>query len=196
MERVVDTESPVVLRQFDKATMRTVNVISGISPNAMRRVFGAWILFSAIVGVIVAVAPELSLQFILLTIFVLVSFTLAMFGQSRISEGWPSIICIDDFIGVVRDPMKREFVCVHKSLVKNATPGLIKPNKKAVEILLDEHKLTTQDEEVLKQGVWPRSDRLVGLAHFKKREDVCQRVMACLDNKAAVNASTKEACVS
>lgn len=191
----MDIKSPVVLRQFDKATMRTVNVISGISPNAMRRVFGAWILFSAVVGVIVAVAPELSLQFILLTIFVLVSFTLAMFGQTRIAEGWPSIICTDDFIGVVRDPMKREFVCVHKSLVTNAMPGLIKPNKKAVEILLDENKLTAHDVEVLKQGVWPRSDRLVGLAHFKKREDVCQRVIACLDSKAAVKASTQEACV-
>jgi hypothetical protein len=196
MERDVDIKSPVVPRQFDKATMRTVNVISGISPNAMRRVFGAWILFSAFVGVIVAVAPELSLQFILLTVFVLVSFTLAMFGQSRISEGWPSIICTDDYIGVVRDPMKREFVCVHKALVKSATPGLIKPNKKAVEILLDEHMLTTHDVEVLKQSVWPRTDRLIGLAHFKKREDVCQRVMECIDRNVAVNASTQEACVS
>ena len=79
----------------------------------------------------------MSAQFIGLTLFVLVAFTLVMFGQSRITEGWPAIICDNNYIGVVRDPVKREYICVNSALVKEANPTLIKPNKKAVEIVLN-----------------------------------------------------------
>ena len=176
----MSSQSSVVLRQYDKQTLKHVDIISGISPNAMRRVFGGWILFVAIVAVIVSVAPDLSVQFIGLTLFVLVAFTLLMFGQSRISEGWPAIICDDNTVGVVRDPVKREYICVDKSLVTVANPTLIKPNKKAIEILLDASRLTESDVTVLKQAVWPRSDRLLGLSHFKRREDACDSVMWCV----------------
>ena len=176
----MSSQSSVVLRQYDKQTLKHVDIISGISPNAMRRVFGGWILFVAIVAVIVSVAPDLSVQFIGLTLFVLVAFTLLMFGQSRISEGWPAIICDDNTVGVVRDPVKREYICVDKSLVTVANPTLIKPNKKAIEILLDASRLTESDVAVLNQAVWPRSDRLLGLSHFKRREDACDSVMWCV----------------
>ena len=172
----MSSQSSVVLRQYDKQTLKHVDIISGISPNAMRRVFGGWILFVAIVAVIVSVAPDLSVQFIGLTLFVLVAFTLLMFGQSRISEGWPAIICDDNTVGVVRDPVKREYICVDKSLVTVANPTLIKPNKKAIEIVLDASRLTESDIAVLNQAVWPRSDRLLGLSHFKRREDACDSV--------------------
>ena len=176
----MSSQSSVVLRQYDKQTLKHVDIISGISPNAMRRVFGGWILFVAIVAVIVSVAPDLSVQFIGLTLFVLVAFTLLMFGQSRISEGWPAIICDDNTVGVVRDPVKREYICVDKSLVTVANPTLIKPNKKAIEIVLDASRLTESDVAVLNQAVWPRSDRLLGLSHFKRREDACGSVMWCV----------------
>lgn len=176
----MSSQSSVVLRQYDKQTLKHVDIISGISPNAMRRVFGGWILFVAIVAVIVSVAPDLSSQFIGLTLFVLVAFTLLMFGQSRISEGWPAIICDDNTVGVVRDPVNREYICVDKSLVIAANPTLIKPNKKAVEIVLDDSRLTESDVAVLNQAVWPRSDRLLGLSHFKRREDACDSVMWCV----------------
>ena len=176
----MSSQSSVVLRQYDKQTLKHVDIISGISPNAMRRVFGGWILFVAIVAVIVSVAPDLSVQFIGLTLFVLVAFTLLMFGQSRISEGWPAIICDDNTVGVVRDPVKREYICVDKSLVTVANPTLIKPNKKAIEIVLDASRLTESDVAVLNQAVWPRSDRLLGLSHFKRREDACDSVMWCV----------------
>ena len=176
----MSSQSSVVLRQYDKQTLKHVDIISGISPNAMRRVFGGWILFVAIVAVIVSVAPDLSVQFIGLTLFVLVAFTLLMFGQSRISEGWPAIICDDNTVGVVRDPVKREYICVDKSLVTVANPTLIKPNKKAIEIVLDVSRLTESDVAVLNQAVWPRSDRLLGLSHFKRREDACDSVMWCV----------------
>lgn len=178
----MSSPSSVVLRHYDKQDLKHVNVISGISPNAMRRVFGGWILFAAMVAVIVAVAPDLTLQFIGLTVAILVAFTLVMFGQSRIAEGWPAIICDDDFIGVVRDPVKREFICVHKSLVVDAKPALIKPNKKAVEIKLDSDNLSDEDVAVLKQAVWPRTDELLGLSHFKRREDACESVMWCVSH--------------
>ena len=176
----MSSQSSVVLRQYDKQTLKHVDIISGISPNAMRRVFGGWILFVAIVAVIVSDAPDLSVQFIGLTLFVLVAFTLLMFGQSRISEGWPAIICDDNTVGVVRDPVKREYICVDKSLVTVANPTLIKPNKKAIEIVLDASRLTESDVAVLNQAVWPRSDRLLGLSHFKRREDACDSVMWCV----------------
>ena len=176
----MSSQSSVVLRQYDKQTLKHVDIISGISPNAMRRVFGGWILFVAIVAVIVSVAPDLSVQFIGLTLIVLVAFTLLMFGQSRISEGWPAIICDDNTVGVVRDPVKREYICVDKSLVTVANPTLIKPNKKAIEIVLDASRLTESDIAVLNQAVWPRSDRLLGLSHFKRREDACDSVMWCV----------------
>ena len=176
----MSSQSSVVLRQYDKQTLKHVDIISGISPNAMRRVFGGWILFVAIVAVIVSVAPDLSVQFIGLTLFVLVAFTLLMFGQSRISEGWPAIICDDNTVGVVRDPVKREYICVDKSLVTVANPTLIKPNKKAIEIVLDASRLTESDVAVLNRAVWPRSDRLLGLSHFKRREDACDSVMWCV----------------
>ena len=167
----MESQSSVFIRHYDKQSLKVVDVISGISPNAMRRVFGGWIFFAAVVGVIVSVAPDLSAQFIGLTLFVLVAFTLVMFGQSRITEGWPAIICDNNYIGVVRDPVKREYICVNSALVKEATPTFIKPNKKAVEIVLDSEQLSAEDQEVLNQAVWPRDHELIGLAHFKTREE-------------------------
>lgn len=181
----VSSQSSVELRHYDKQSLRLVDVISGISPNAMRRVFGGWIFFAAVVAVIVIVAPDLSAQFVGLTLFVLVAFTLLMFGQSRISEGWPAIISDDNVIGVVRDPVKREYICVDKSLIVDAIPTLIKPNKKAVEIQLRTELLTDEDNEVLKQAVWPREGKLIGLAHFKRREDACESVIWCTRKSAS-----------
>lgn len=174
---------PVVLRTYSKAQLKQIQVLTGISPNAMRRVFGGWILFAAVVGGIVAVAPDLSLQFIVMTMLVLVAFTVAMFAQSRIAEGWPAIIADGDYIGVVRDPQAREFVCVPVERIKNVEPTLIKPNKKAVAILLYTSQLTESDVEVLSQAVWPRDDKLLGLAHFKSREDACDRVLEFISPK-------------
>jgi len=182
VERVVNSESVVELRNYEKSQLKQVSVISGISPNAMRRVFGGWILFAALVGIIVSVAPDLDSQFIGLTLFVLVAFTVVMFWQSRISEGWPAIICDDDYIGVVRDPVLREYVCVKKSIITDAQPSLIKPNKKAVEMSLDTSALSETDTAILKQAVWPREDKLIGLAHFKRREEACESVMWCVNH--------------
>ena len=180
----MESQSSVIIRHYDKQSLKLVDVISGISPNAMRRVFGGWIFFAAIVGVIVAVAPDLSAQFIGLTLFVLIAFTLVMFGQSRISEGWPAIICDNDYIGVVRDPVKREYICVPSALVIEVNPTLIKPNKKAIEIVLDSEQLSEQDQDVLNQAVWPRDSKLIGLAHFKKREDACDSLMWCVKHRS------------
>ena len=181
----MESQSSVFIRHYDKQSLKVVDVISGISPNAMRRVFGGWIFFAAVVGVIVSVAPNLSAQFIGLTLFVLVAFTLIMFGQSRITEGWPAIICDEDYIGVVRDPVKREYICVNSALVKEAKPTLIKPNKKAIEIFLDADQLLAKDRETLSQAVWPREDSLIGLAHFKKREEACDSLMWCVKHRGS-----------
>jgi len=185
VEKAVESQSSVFIKHYDKQSLRAVDVISGISPNAMRRVFGGWIFFAAVVGVIISVAPDLSAQFIGLTLFVLFAFTLIMFGQSRISEGWPAIICDNDIIGVVRDPVKREYICVKSSLVKAAIPTLIKPNKKAVEIVLNDEALSPEDQSVLNQAVWPRQGKLIGLAHFKKREEACESLMWCIKHRGA-----------
>ena len=181
----MESQSSVFIRHYDKQSLKVVDVISGISPNAMRRVFGGWIFFAAVVGVIVSVAPDLSAQFIGLTLFVLVAFTLVMFGQSRITEGWPAIICDNNYIGVVRDPVKREYICVNSALVKEANPTLIKPNKKAVEIVLDSEQLSAEDQEVLNQAVWPRDNKLIGLAHFIKREEACVSLMWCVKHRSS-----------
>lgn len=181
----MESQSSVFIKSYDKQSLKSVDVISGISPNAMRRVFGGWIFFAAVVGVIISVAPDLSTQFIGLTLFILFAFTLIMFGQSRISEGWPAIICDNDIIGVVRDPVKREYICVNSSLVKAANPTLIKPNKKAVEIVLNSENLSEEEQSVLNQAVWPRDGALVGLAHFKKREDACESLMWCVEHRSS-----------
>ena len=181
----MESQSSVIIRTYDKQSLKLVDVISGISPNAMRRVFGGWIFFAAVVGVIVSVAPDLSTQFIGLTLFVLVAFTLIMFGQSRITEGWPAIICDNDYIGVVRDPVKREYICVRSTLITDTKPTLIKPNKKAIEIVLDSEQLLAQDQEILNQAVWPRDHSLIGLAHFKKREEACDSLMWCVKHRGA-----------
>lgn len=173
---MTSAQAHVSLRSFEKEQLKQAKIFTGISPNAMRRVFGGWILFSCVVGIIVAVAPNLSMQFILTTMFVLVAFTLAMFAQSRIAEGWPSIIYLDGEIGVVRDPQLREFICVPVELVKSVEPTIIKPNKKAIAIRLNEDQLTQEDIAVLLQAVWPRDNKVLGLAHFKHRQDACDAI--------------------
>ena len=95
-----------------------------------------------------------------------------------------TIICDNDYIGVVRDPVKREYICVPSALVKEVNPTLIKPNKKAIEIVLDSEQLSEQDQDVLNQAVWPRDSKLIGLAHFKKREDACDSLMWCVKHRS------------
>lgn len=174
----------VKIQKFDKKTLSDAQVIAGISPKAMRRVFSGWLFFALTVGAIVAFAPDLSQEFILITIFVLVSFTFVIFWQSRIAQGWPSIIYTEDAIGVVRDPQMRQFVCIDVHAVKEARPAVIKPNKKAVEIVAEPSLLSEKDIEKLNRAVWPRDDRLIGLTHFKKREEVCNKINAILSRSS------------
>ncbi|QJR82295.1 hypothetical protein CA267_016835 [Alteromonas pelagimontana] len=170
----------VTIRTFDKAQLKQAIIFSGISPKVMRRVFGAWILFALIVGVIVSLAPDLSKTFIFTTFGALIAFTIAMFAQSRIAEGWPSIVFLENEICVIRDPQKREFICVLPDAVKQVEPSFIKPNKKAVAVVLDSEKLSQHDVVLLNKAVWPRDDRLLGLAHFIPREEACERIRETL----------------
>lgn len=184
MEKGLVSQSLVVQRSYDQRDLKNISVISGISPNTMRSVFGGWILFAAFVAIIITVAPNLSYPFIGLTLFVLVSFTLVIFWQSRISEGWPTIICDEGYIGIVCDPQKRSFLLVHKSIITHVTSTVIKPNKKAIQIHLDKSALDEQAINLLKQAVWPREDSLIGLVHFKNTEDVSARIMRYVHGKA------------
>ncbi len=161
------------LVRLDKPHIRRARVFSGISPKAMRRVFGAWLAFVAVVGLLVFLAPGLSITFILTTVAMLIVFTVAMFAQSRIAEGWPAVLVDQDMLYVVRDPYKREFFQLPPSLVTSVESTLIKPNKKAIALLLDTAQLTESDIEMLNQAVWPRDDRLLALAHFISRDKAC-----------------------
>ena len=86
---------------------------------------------------------------------------------------------------MVCDPVKREYICVKSSLVKAANPTLIKPNKKAIEIVLDTDQLSEEEQRVLDQAVWPREGKLIGLAHFKRREDACESLMWCVEHRGS-----------
>lgn len=170
------SENQVSVKTFSKNELKQTVIFSGISPKAMRRVFAAWCVFCMVVAIIVVMAPDLSQVFQLTVFGVLVAFSLAMFAQSRIAEGWPAILSSEDQICVVRDPQRREFICVPASLATAAEPTLIKPNKKAIALKLDTAKLSSADVDTLNQAVWPRDDRLLALAQFISRDKACTKL--------------------
>ncbi|WP_245953233.1 hypothetical protein [Alteromonas aestuariivivens] len=171
----------ITCQQLDKQTFRQVKVYSGISPNVLRRVFGGWVLFAVIVGALVSFAPHISIQFEVITFIILMLFTVAMFWQSRISEGWPSLLLFQNRVCVVRDPQAREFICIPPSYISAVRPTIIKPNKRAVEIVLNPDALSAHDTLVLGEAIWPRTDRVLVLTHFKSRERVCAELKQWLD---------------
>ncbi|WP_137166655.1 hypothetical protein [Salinimonas lutimaris] len=162
--------------KLNKQQILDADVFSGISPKSMRQVFGSWIIFVVIVAMLVIFAPEMSMSFIWSTLAVLALFTVAMFAQSRISEGWPAVLALEEKLLVVRDPFKREFFKVNPALVTQAEPTVIKPNKKAIAVHLDPQQLSDADKDVLSQAVWPRDDQLLALAHFISRERACEKI--------------------
>ncbi len=170
------SENQVSVKTFSKEELKQAVIFSGISPKAMRRVFAAWCVFCLVVAIIVVMAPDLSQVFQLTVFGVLVAFSLAMFAQSRIAEGWPAMLSSEDEICVIRDPQRREFICVPPSLATSAEPALIKPNKKAIALKLDTAKLSSADVETLNQAVWPRDDRLLALAQFISRDKACAKL--------------------
>ena len=176
----MSTGEHIKIKTLDKDTLKQATIFSGISPRAMRRVFAAWSLFSIIVAIIVVMAPGLSQTFVLTVFGILVAFTVAMFAQSRIAEGWPAVLTTENEICVIRDPQKREFICVPVSLVKQAEPAFIKPNKKALALMLDTSQLSAQDIETLNKAVWPRDDRLLALAQFISRDKACRNIQQAL----------------
>jgi len=170
------SENQVSVKTFSKEELKHAVIFSGISPKAMRRVFAAWCVFCVVVAIIVVMAPDLSQVFQLTVFGVLIAFSVAMFAQSRIAEGWPAMLSCGDEICVVRDPQMREFVCVPSSLVTAAEPTLIKPNKKAIALKLNTERLTATDLDTLNQAVWPRDDRLLALAQFISRDKACTKL--------------------
>ena len=164
--------------KLNKQQIRDAEVFSGISPKAMRRVFGSWIIFVVIVALLVVFAPGMSMSFIWSTLVVLALFTVAMFAQSRIAEGWPAVLALDERLLVVRDPYKREFFKVNPALVTRAQATIIKPNKKAIAVYLNTELLSDSDKAVLSEAVWPRDDQLLALAHFISRERACDKIHA------------------
>ncbi|QPG06723.1 hypothetical protein IT774_06175 [Salinimonas marina] len=168
----------IELVKLQKSQIRHAKVFSGISPKAMRRVFSTWVIFAILVWILVMFAPGLSSTFILSTALVLVVFTIAMFAQSRVGEGWPAVLVEDDKLHVVRDPYKREFFRLSPELVAHVEGTLIKPNKKAIALVLHTEQLAQEDINMLNQAVWPREDRLLALAHFISRDKACENLNA------------------
>ncbi len=173
--------SAVSIKEFDKTQLKQAKVLSGISPAILRRVFIGWLLFCFVVAAIVASAPDLSDSFVLMTLTILVLFTVAMFAQNRLDEGWPAIIYLNDEIGVVCDPQARKYICVPPHLIEGVKPTVIKPNKKAVAILMKENRLSNADKDILNEAVWPRDDRLLANVYFTSAPRLCKKIRRCLE---------------
>ena len=88
----VNSKANVTLLELEPQEIKFAKVIAGVSPFVLRRVFGFWVLFVAIIAGVVTVAPDLSSTFVMMTLAALLLFTVMIFYQSRISEGWPAII--------------------------------------------------------------------------------------------------------
>ncbi|MCW8108269.1 hypothetical protein OPS25_07155 [Alteromonas ponticola] len=168
--------SAVNLREFDKTQLKQAKVLSGISPAILRRVFIGWLLFCFVVAAIVAAAPDLSDSFVLMTLTILVVFTIVMFAQNRLDEGWPAIIYLDEEIGVVCDPQARKYICVPLHLIEGVKATTIKPNKKAVAILLKENRLSHADKDILNEAVWPREDKLLATVYYTSSARLCRKI--------------------
>ncbi|MFS1703584.1 hypothetical protein [Alteromonas sp. AMM-1] len=179
----VKTNSLVSLFQLEPQEIKHAQVLSGVSPFVLRRVFGFWMLFVLGIAGIVSVAPGLSMFFVSMTFIVLLLFTFLIFYQSRISEGWPAILYYHGRIGVVKDPISRQFLFVAPDIVKSASPMLLKPNKKAVAIELDTSALSDNDKFLLEQAIWPSENKLIALSYFKKRETICDAIAQLLQKK-------------
>ncbi len=172
----MNSKSQVSLLELEPQEIKHAKVISGVSPYVLRRVFGFWVVFVAAIGGLVTVAPDLSQTFITMTLVVLLLFTFLIFYQSRIAEGWPSVIHYHNAIGVVQDPVARRFLFVADNLVTDAKPHVLTPNKKAVAIHFDDSQLTDEDKSLLQQAIWPEDNCLIALSYFKKRENICATV--------------------
>ncbi|NMH61242.1 hypothetical protein [Alteromonas ponticola] len=168
--------SAVIIREFDKTQLKKSKVLSGISPAILRRVFIGWLLFCFVVAGIVAAAPDLSDSFVLMTLCILVLFTVVMFAQNRLDEGWPAIIFLNDEIGVVCDPQARKYICVPLHLIEDVKPTIIKPNKKAVAIMLKVSRLSHADKDVLNEAVWPRDDKLLANVYYTSSSRLCRKI--------------------
>lgn len=163
----------VEIRHYSKSTIQQVDVLNGISPTLLKRVFVGWLVFAVIVEAIVFTAPQLSETFVNVTTASLILFTVLLWLQSRMAEGWPSIIHDSGVIGVVVDPTSREFLCASVDTIESVEPTIVKPNKKAVQINLIQSRLTDSDKEQLAKAVWPRESQLIGLSHLAEPSDVC-----------------------
>jgi hypothetical protein len=163
----------VEIRHYNKSTIQQVDVLSGISPTLLKRVFVGWLVFAFIVEAIVFTAPQLSETFVNVTTASLILFTVLLWFQSRMAEGWPSIIHDNGMIGVVVEPTSREFLCASVDIIESIEPTIVKPNKKAVQVNLVQSQLTGSDKKQLEKAVWPRESQLIGLSHFAEPSDVC-----------------------
>ncbi|MCW8090299.1 hypothetical protein [Alteromonas sp. ASW11-130] len=168
--------SAVNIREFNKTQLKQAKILSGISPAILRRVFIGWLLFCFVVAGIVAAAPDLSDTFVLMTLCILVLFTIAMFAQNRLDEGWPAIIYLNDEIGVVCNPQARKYICVPLHLIEDVKPTTINPNKRAVAILLKENRLTEADRDILNEAVWPRDDKLLANVYYTSAARLCRKI--------------------
>jgi hypothetical protein len=163
----------VEIRHYNKSTIQQVDVLSGISPTLLKRVFVGWLVFAFIVEAIVFTAPQLSETFVNVITASLILSTVLLWFQSRMAEGWPSIIHHNGMIGVVVEPTSREFLCASIDIIESIEPAIVKPNKKAVQVNLIQSQLTDSDKEQLAKAVWPRESQLIGLSHFAEPSDVC-----------------------
>lgn len=168
--------SAVFIQTFSKEELRHAEMLTGVSPTILRRVFVGWMIFALIIAAVVSFAPGLSMSFILTTLAILVVFSIAMFAQSRISEGWPAIILTEHCVGVVCDPQKRQFICVNHNAVQGAEPAKVRPNRRAIAIKVKASAIDDETLTLLRSAVWPRDDRLLGLIFYRTRDDVCQYI--------------------
>ena len=183
------SDNKIHVREFSKSDLGLAQVVSGVSPKVLRRVFIGWLAFAFVVAFIVLGAPQLSEAFVGMTFAVLALFTFAIFGQSRISEGWPTIIMVEGFVGVVQDPHQRQFIMIPCELIVDTTATKTREQRKVVEIHVDQSRISEEEKQIIQAALWPHADRVVGMVQYRTRASVVKAIKSiCMPSQSMATA--------
>ncbi|WP_100643831.1 hypothetical protein [Alteromonas facilis] len=165
-----------------------LELISGTSGRAVRWLVGGFTLsFGALLYWLVIAKPEVPFVIKVISSSLFAIAILALIISGRLKRGWPNILHDNDYLYVVYDPAKSEFLSIPFELISNCTKKMLYPNTMAVSIELVADKLSDDCQQLLKSAIFPAENAVHIYSALNSRNNIILRVKALIQKSASAD---------
>ncbi|WP_124916908.1 hypothetical protein [Alteromonas flava] len=170
---------------LDDTQLAACTLVSGTSGRAVRWLVAGFTLgFGGLIYALVIAKPEVPMviKSICLGLFGFAVFALLLSG--RLKRGWPNILHDNQYLYVVYDPAKSEFLKIPFAAIAGCKKKMLYPNTMAVSVEFKPECLTENCDALLKNAIFPAQGAVHIYSALNSRNRIITQISALTEVSA------------